>query len=313
MSKIIIIGAGKRVSADVIPIINSIQEFEILGIYAQKERDMISSGISYKIRDIKNISGTDIQKADFLYVCVPPKKLSEVLSVITPLSTDPHLIVDTPILPWKQSFVLRKLRLFKKITVAEDIVYLPWIQTAQEVIGDPKELIFHNAVYRYHGIALIKKLVSEDKITRAKLAKEGVRDSVISIRTSRKTSVIVHEPRDYEHGFMKLVGTKGFLIDKISDPQRNMYPVIHNHQCIGIQLSNNFVSFSETESMLIGHVPKDSTITSLTLSLKRIGLRTILKKLIQGETSERSLRNALNDVRLDEKIHYIGRWISVSE
>lgn len=312
MKNILIIGAGKRVFSDVIPALLSTNSFKILHIYARSSREEKNEGQEYKIINLESISQEDVSAATFIYVCVPPRAITLVLYKLSLLDIKHiHLIIDTPISPWRYPIRKKFLKEYLQITIAEDIVHLPWIPVIKKLFPKPEKIIFEQSAYRYHGIALIKTLLDGEKL-RGRLKKTKDEKVIISLLSRCKTKITITEPRDYQKGFMSFAGGGVTLTDNRSAPRISMYPIFDNGYCSGVQIGPEQIIFSKEESLLIGPIDKNATLTSLTLPLKRVGLRILFLGLIHGVPSGRDFASAVGDVRLDEKIHYLGRWLCVS-
>ena len=91
-----------------------------------------------------------------------------------------------------------------------------------------------------------------------------------------------------------------------------MKPVIQDGALVGIDVLGSTITFSMEERELIGKVTTQSTVTSLTPELKRVGLARMFSKLGQGLKVGKDIDDALSDTRLDEFVHKFGKWINVA-
>ncbi len=318
MKNILIVGAGtRRVQADILPAIEATGMFAISGVYAQRPRNIQVGTHQYAVESLKNLQKEAVEKADWLYIGVPSASVSSVLRFISQFDTK-HLglIIDTPVFPWKYSGNKKYFKNFARVVAAEDIVYLPWINPIRKILGgEVSTLVFNRSAYRYHGIALIKTLIGTSRFTRARLKKMGEKTTLEleSMGTERKAKTTIVEPRDYATGTFTLSGPKGSITDdpRVSNMPK-ILPVISGGMCVGLDIAGERLDFNPVQRNLIGPVSKNATVTSLTLQLKRLGLMTLFSGLAQNPAGSRKIEEALADTRLDELVHYFGRWFNVA-
>lgn len=186
---IIVIGAGKRVREDVVPALESLGEiFEIHGIYAQHAGEVVGSRGRY---EVKKLDALDARHIRFAYVAVPRES---VLGVLRQLPAHMEIIVDTPV-PYGRE-AQKEFARFKRVHVAEDSVCMPWLKEYEG--RSIKTILAEHALYRYHGIALVKKLCGSIHFA----FRLG---NMIYLRAGR-TWVRIVEPRDYARGKLYING-----------------------------------------------------------------------------------------------------------
>ena len=188
---IIIIGAGGRISGDVVPALESLAgTLSILGIYARHAGAVFGASRRYEVRPVAELTAGTLAKARFAYVTVPPASLGAVLAALPPSL---ELFVDTPA-PLERA-LQKKLLQYKRVHIAEDSVFLPWLSDVKKPV---RTMLCDRSVYRYHGIALIKALCGKVRF--------GWRwGNTLWLRAGSAWVKII-EPRDYEHGRLFING-----------------------------------------------------------------------------------------------------------
>lgn len=277
-SNVVIVGAGKRISEDVIPVFESLADiFSITGVYARHASAVLGSKQVYDVRPTDTID--EAKKVDLLYVAVPTKALLSVLKQLANHQKTAQLIVDTPV-PLNQD-VLQELCKWSRATVAEDSTFLPWIACIEHV---PRAIVCDRSLYRYHGVALIKKLARHDVAFGLRF---GNRKWLFAGRTRAKFI----EPRDYLHGRLFIDGEQPQIISK-------------GGTCVGFSYRKSHTSLSEAESQLMGRVDEHDSIVSRMPEVKRVGLRRLICNFRAGDTTW-SIQDGYSDARIDQIVH---RW-----
>ena len=158
------------------------------------------------IRPLASLTAGDLRRVSWLYLAVPPRTTPDVLELLAKLSVnDINLIIDTPVLLWRQRGAKKHFNKFKRVVVAEDIIHLPWIDTVKEMIGHKiTEMIFNQSAYRYHGIALIKELWAVKTFKSVRLTRDKHTSIVLKNNFNHLARIV--EPKDYNVGQMTFVG-----------------------------------------------------------------------------------------------------------
>src|SRR3989338_5462133 len=267
--KILIIGAGNRVRGDVLPVLESLPGFEITGIFARHASSLFGAHRSYDVRTMESLSVENLKGARFLYVSVPRETLAQVLSDL-PGASSLEVIIDTPVLPAVKKYAHK----FKRIHVAEDSVFLPWLDGLKG--REVKEIECSQSVFRYHGMALVKAFGPINY---------GYRLGNKLYLKAGNTKVKIIEPRDYASGKLKI-------------------------DCQEPDLTAIIAELIPEERGLLGEIKSTDTIVSKMGELKRVGLRRLLLAASRGEETW-SLEEGLNDVRIDWLLHKVWIYLSI--
>ena len=297
MNRILIVGAGRRVQEDVLPVLESIPEtFDSLSFVATKSRQLIGRCRTYEVLPIFHIR--NFKDFDYIYIAVPPSALRSVLKHLNTAQSNAELIVDTPAdISWS---TLSMIRRFRRVHVAEDVVMLPWIDTLHNFwrsnnLSGMVSVEFDRSAYFYHGVALAKVICGSFD-SPGNVIKSGRRGSTLSIQLDRGR-VVMNEPRDYEKGIIRL-SRGGVVISSHVEPESITLQIIRNDKlCRGFQIDSVKSELSLAESKLIGNVEDEDTIVSRMLDIKRVGLLKMMIQIASGK-SPWSLEQGQDDFRV---------------
>lgn len=302
--EIIVIGSGRRIQRDVLPCLRASERFHLAGIYARKEKIVDQ----FPVKPLRELSGEILKKTQWIFLSVTSEAVPGVLKYLSSFSVGHiHLLLDTPVLPSEQENAEHYLTPYLKSTAAEDIIELPWIQPVKDLLGgEIRELVFNFSAYKYHGIALIKRLTDSLNFKDYRIKSQGGHE-VLELNSENGAHSIVVEPRDYSKGSMTFSGPKGSITDGSEVTEFLMKPIISNHRCLGLEIGDREIKFSEAESVMIATVAEGATITSLTLELKRVALLRLMHQLIDNPDSGWSIANAKADTRFYQQIENLRK------
>ena len=177
---------------------------------------------------------------------------------------------------------------FKRVHIAEDSIFLPWISVVKQ-LPQIRKIDCVQSVYRYHGVALLKTMTSHS-------IRYGWRWGNRLWLRAGMTRVRIIEPRDYSVGKLFINGEE---VEILRD----------GNKCTGFRLGDVHEKISKTESQLVGFIEEGDTIISRMGELKRVGLRRFLMAVSRGDKTW-ELSDGLNDVRVDSFIHRLRLYLS---
>ena len=155
-NKFTIIGAGRRVQQDLIPVLVYLGYLpKNISIYSSKEKSIFVRDTIYKVSNIESLNKKSIE--DLVYVAIPSKNLFETLRTIFTINPKARVIVDTPIF----SSEIVKNFANKNICVAEDAAYLSEYLIRRDNLCYYNILFMDRSAYLYHGIAFIESILDE--------------------------------------------------------------------------------------------------------------------------------------------------------
>jgi hypothetical protein len=304
--EIIIIGAGKRVKEDVLPVIESLTENqEAIAIYAKNVCGIFGLRQPRLVKSINDLSSCDMSKTRIVYVAVP---VHEAIFVANKLKqTVPEnvkIIWDTPIC----ETVLHALNILEKhqTFVAEDSSYLPWLELIENQEGlTLNQILIDRGGFLYHATAFateIQKRINGHMCLQKLNIKKSFTTLSYNMRGKKKenrVSVIIKLARSYEEGAIKLLFNQGSEIVLGGKRSKSSIKIIRNEigQCSGFSLRNKIHTLSTIESDLIGYVHSEDDIVSMMVKIKRIGLRRLILDVFNNERRLKII-DANSDARL---------------
>jgi glycine/D-amino acid oxidase-like deaminating enzyme len=309
----VIIGAGRRVTEDVLPAFEAAEsDYAVSAVFARRRRALFGRLQTYQILPLSELNAEAVKSADIVYVAVPPGEVASVLHLLTTFScAHVRLVLDTP----AASYEGVDLAAFKSVHVAEDSTELPWIELVRRAtkhggpLGPLKRVVCQRSVFRYHGMALIKALCAPPD-ARAGHISSGFRAfSSLYIKCSEARAVI-QEPRDYERGRLWIEGERGVASDRAEDGRLGISLKRKDDRCIGFKLGKMEADLSYAESELMGRIKAHDTIITRMLDIKRVGLLRLLGKFKAGEGW--TLEDGLNDAAVDARLHRLNFYIDAS-
>ena len=279
-NEIVIIGAGKRVREDVLPVFESIiKNQENISIYAKHESGIFGRSQAYLVKSINDLSASDLKSTKIIYVAVPVHEavfLAEKLKDI--VQEHIKIIWDTPI----SKNGLNALNIFKKnkMFVAEDSSYLPWL----EIIENKKDIKLNQILidkggYMYNAAALVseiqRKINGEDFLQKLNIKKSKTE---LSYNLGNEEGVIVKLKKSHKEGKIELFYNNGSKVVLGGEGNLSNIKIIRNKYglCSGFYLGNKIHKLSKIETDLMGYVHEEDDIVKMMLQIKRVGLRRLI-------------------------------------
>ncbi|GJM22709.1 MAG: hypothetical protein DHS20C15_26240 [Planctomycetota bacterium] len=310
---VIVLGAGQRIRNDVLPAFFSLPaDYDVRAVFGRSERDENVGGAAVRVRPLSSLSPDELSADTLIYSCVSkgavPRVLAEVLSRGAERC---ELLIDTPVLLFKQLGNLKLLRRFAKVSVAEDCSTLPWIPLVHRaldagLIGTPGELQLDRSAWRYHGLAMARTLWRAPRVRRAR--RIGAVESgrvVLDFGAGRRA--VIQEPRDYASGRLLWSGSAGAIASGADLPSGAQALVFErvDGRARAFRLGELREELALEESALLGAVSASDTPVARTHDLKRVGLRRLLQRLPEsGYPLERGLEDSAADFLLEK----FRRW-----
>lgn len=156
--KAIIIGSGRRVQQDVLPVLCSLN-FEEISIYATRNRNIFVRDTTYRVLDLQLLKY--ISDEDLVYIAVPPNHTYNVLISVRRINTVCKVIVDTPIksLDYWDTFHV------ENTIVGEDAFYLGNYVRINTLRERRFNVLFsYKSSFSYHGFAFVQGLLGDDEL-----------------------------------------------------------------------------------------------------------------------------------------------------
>ncbi|TCN17228.1 GMC oxidoreductase [Sinorhizobium americanum] len=290
---IIIVGAGRRVSEDIVPAVECLApRAHIKGIYATKRKTVFGPTAAHEVIPLSGLSEKEIASSRLVYVAVPPEKLQSVLEKFLNYNCK-HLtlVVETPAVDAKA--VRGAYDQFGRVVVAEDSAYLPWL----DLLTGQRRVVradFDRSGYRYHAVAMARALAG-DSGQRPRLVSARGKRNDIEVRFDGGLAGRIRGPRDYDNGRILFQTVSGRTVS--SHPvagHTQIRSLISGNLCVGFELEGEVVHLSEPESRLLGRFGNGDTIVSRMLDIKRVALYRLLEGILTGNAGY-TLAEAVED------------------
>jgi hypothetical protein len=217
--RVLVIGAGWRVQTDVLPALAAQSgAWSLAGLFARSDRSVTAGGQQYAVRSIQDLRENDLRPGDLVYVAVAKGAVPEVLARLQAHDLSRvDLLIDTPVLLFKHAGHAQALSAFRRVWVAEDCATLPWIETVRAAsegeLGELRDVRLDRSAWHYHGLALIKTLLGDGRVVRARRRRTGQTSALVEVALSRGGAGTLIEPRDYAAGHFVLTGSRGAVTD----------------------------------------------------------------------------------------------------
>ena len=288
---IMMIGSGRRFNNDILPVLGLLEnKYYINKIFSRRDNIIFSKNKhkiktkTYSVSNIEKLNEKNISNTKYIYISVLHEQVESILEKLSQYDcSNIELIVDTPVIKkFKEYFI------FKKVHIAEDSVFLPWIDLLKN--QKIKSIYFDKSVYGFHGISLIKKINKNQKQSHI-YGFRFLNKTFLNFKNS-KMKVKILEPRDYSKG-------KIFIDDE-------EYPIklFNSNNKIILKFKEKEVSLNEAEKSLFGELKEGNqdTIINRMHDLKRVGLYRLLNSIYDTGNSW-SLDDGINDYKIDRDLH----------
>ncbi len=253
--RVLIIGSGSRVQKTILPALACLSDtFSILGICSRQQKQVVVPGQLAPISTISDLGGIDFKSIDIIIVAITSLQVLPTIKLLIAHDVrQSTLFLDTPVLPPKDIGGLRLLSRFRRVYVSEDYIGLTSYDIISNlirrgVIGKLRYIYLFHSGYKYHALALLKKLTSSSYIRSARLIKRNgeIHEMLISLPNGVYASII--GPRDYSIGRFLIVGEKGAIADYpiSSVPVTTLHYLYRKNIYIGVRLTGDV-----EESMII--------------------------------------------------------------
>lgn len=161
MFKVLVIGAGKRVTGDIIPSLFAsgygIDDIVVWRIQNQKLATFPNIKV---IRGFDSIKETRFHKDLIIISCAPPEDQFHTLNNICKIISPKTILIDTPVTFFNEANKLNNYSL-EKIYVLEDSMLIPYISKKSST-NYPFFTFVRKALFEYHGSALLERYFDDE-------------------------------------------------------------------------------------------------------------------------------------------------------
>jgi hypothetical protein len=315
--RVLVVGAGKRVLKDVLPVLMRQRErWEIGGVYARSARDVTAGDDSvHRTRSLDELSSEDVSGARLIFLCVAKPAVPAVLRrLVSHDVSGTDLLIDTPVLLFKHFGQARLLNAFRSVWVAEDCSRLPWMDAVQLAegeggLGELREVVCDRSAWHYHGYAMLKTLLGSDRILSARRRNTASGAARIDVRLGNGRVGTILEPRDYAAGGFRFVGSEGALADgpTARAGDLTLEPIVSAGECTGFRAGGIETSLDADERALLGPMRAGETLSARMEDCKRVGLHRMFRDVSEGRGGY-PLHEGLDDMAIAWWLERLGRF-----
>ncbi|MFH2002811.1 MAG: hypothetical protein ABIK28_24290 [Planctomycetota bacterium] len=314
--KLLIIGAGVRVSETVLPAIEALEDrFTLTDIVTRSRKSVKSRKREYEANRLDSLEQSSVTEADLVYMAVSKQAVPAVLKRLARFDlTGVDLLIETPVLLFKHFYFSRLLKKFRNVWAAEDSVQLPCFDLlrsagSQGYAGGWERVDFHHSAYKYHGLAMMKLLLGAERIVSAQREGRNPQEICRHVHFPNGRYGRVQEPRDYSKGWFLLSGPGMKVTDRlqVNAGEQRLEPIFSKDLCRGFRIHDYASYMEEEEASLCGTrcASPTVTVTSLMEGMKRVGFYRMLKR-IDDQGAGYPVENALDDMVVDYYLDKLG-------
>lgn len=313
---VLVIGSGKRVREVALPAFRRMgARLTPRAVFARTAKELVVEGATYGVRAFDTLRRDDLAGLSLVYVAVTKDAVPAVLARLCELGVAPlDLLIDTPVVRFKHFRHARKLAAFRRAWVAEDCVYLPWLDPlraalAAGVIGDPTRVLFDRSAYAYHGLATAKALLGVTRVRRARRRPDadGLHRRTLHFAGGLRADVL--EPRDYALGRFEVHGTRGVISDAAGEGRLHLTALTGGGLVRGFQVADHAAQLTDAEAELTAGDADDASLTQRMERMKRVGFLRLLEALADGRGAY-PVREALDDMVVDYHLEKAGLYVA---
>jgi hypothetical protein len=315
--RVLVVGAGKRVLADVLPVLERQRElWEIGGVYARSAREVTAGdGSTHATRPLDELSAEDLAAARLVFLCVSKPAVPAVLRRLVALgASGTDILIDTPVVLFKHLARARLLLSFRNAWVAEDCSRLPWMDTVRAAaetgtLGELREVVCDRSAWHYHGYAMLKTLLGSDRVVSARRRAADGGTARIEVRLGNGRVGAIVEPRDYAAGGFRFVGSEGALADgRAAQPgDTPIEAVVSDGRCSGFRAGEVETALDADERALLGPMQAGETLSARMEDCKRVGLFRMFRDVAEGRGGY-PLTEGLDDMAISWWLEKLGRF-----
>ncbi len=283
------VGVGKRVLQAVIPALCACPEcFELVSLHGRRARTIDACGKTWSVDPLTSRKSLD--GIDLVYLAVGKAAVPEVLRQLCEMgAADTRLLIDTPVLRFRDFRHTSLLSEFKQVGVPEDCAYLPWIEPVRACVsagelGEVSEWVLWKSAYAYHGVATAKSLLGAQQVQRGKRTHidDGLCERRLQFKGGGRATLI--EPRDYATGWIQVIGSESSLCDRPREGAGGLTleAIEHSGLVRAVRVGDHHATLDEAEASLTAGDPGGTTLIARQAAMKRVGLLRILREVHAG-------------------------------
>ncbi len=227
---VFVIGSGRRVQSAILPALACLNSsYRIAGIYSQSIHAIRIPGTKITMWTSNQFSDTNFSDIDLIIIAIPPSQVIRVgRELLSAGARHCIVFVDTPVLALRDVLSCGIFSSFRAVYVSEDYRSMLCYDVAARLIkrgyiGTLKHVYLFHSGYKYHAIAVIKKLTGCQWVRAIRRVSVSREISELRLRLPGGVGATIVEPRDYSVGRFLIVGEKGCISDYPIQEARTMH------------------------------------------------------------------------------------------
>lgn len=305
-----IVGAGRRVRETALPAFLSLEgRFEVAGILARSARDLDAAGRRFAVRALSDARGADFAAGDVLYVAVGKDAVPGVLRRLAQYDRGRlDLLIDTPVLKVKHLRHEHLLDGWRRASVAEDVVHLPWYEVVRAAVGGVRRVTFDRSAYAYHGVAQAKALCGSRLVhARRERLPGGATRRELAFESGARAVIL--EPRDYAQGRVVVEGDRGTCSDRFEAGESGvaLEVLAADGRCGGFRAGDATDRLAPEEVALTAADAPGASVVARMESMKRVAFRRLAAEVAAGRGGY-PIAEGLEDMAVDWFLERFGSW-----
>ena len=314
MTRVLLIGSGKRVVEAALPVFRRAEGYTIDGVVSRTPKTIRSEGVDVEVRGLDTLTRARLSEVDLVYMVVAKPAVPGALRRLAEVGADRlDLLIETPVLLVRHLGHRRLVEAFRNAWVSEDCATLPAFDAAREhfasgAAGPLERVTFDRSAYAYHGVAMAKAALGGGPVrgARQRALPGGLRERTVKVADGRVATLI--DPRDYAAGTMTFHGATGALSDRPADGAARLEAVVAGGRCVAFRAGDARRELTPAEVELMGAPKEGVGVTAWMDGMKRVGFLALAERVRRG-LGAYPLRDAIEDSVVDYHLEKLGRYV----
>jgi hypothetical protein len=313
LTRVLLIGSGKRVVEAALPVFRRAEGYEVAGIVSRTPKAIVSENTEFQVQGLDSLTNERLSEVDLVYMVVAKHAVPGVLRRLE--ATDRSrfdLLIETPVMLVRHLGHRGLLEGFRETWVSEDCITLPCFDAAHAFFqsgaaGELEGVTFDRSAYAYHGVAMVKAVLGGSRVHAARQRQLGGGSRERSIRLAEGRTGTIRDPRDYALGSMTFHGARGDLTDREAPGAHRIEAIVEDGKCIGFRAGDERRELNDLERELMGPKSGGAGMTAWMDGMKRVGFLALADRIRKGAGAY-SLSDAVEDSVVDYFLEKLGRY-----
>lgn len=313
MTRVLLIGAGKRVVEAALPVFRRAEGYEVAGVASRTPKAIVSEGDEFQVEGLDTLTRERMSEVDLIYMVVAKHAVPALLQRLEAVDRSRlELLIETPVMLVRHLGHRKLLEGFRNTWVSEDCFTLPCFDAARAFFatgaaGALESVTFDRSAYAYHGLAMIKAVLGGESVRSATQKKLGGGLRERSVRLANGRVGTIRDPRDYALGTMTFHGADGQLTDREVPGAQRIEAVVEGEACVAFRAGDVRRELGPRERELMGSRGDGAGLTAWMDGMKRVGFLDLAARIRQG-VGAYPVSAAIEDSLVDYFLEKCGRY-----